>query len=90
MKKHVTITVSGKVQGVFFRASTKHKADELDVKGLVRNEPEGSVYIEAEGEEENIEQFIRWCERGPASARVDQCDVNEAALTGYHHFIILR
>jgi acylphosphatase len=51
MKKHFNIRISGRVQGVFFRASTKAKAEELGISGFVQNEPDGSVYIEAEGEE---------------------------------------
>jgi acylphosphatase len=46
---HVSIRISGKVQGVFFRASTKGKAEQYGINGFVRNEKDGSVYIEAEG-----------------------------------------
>ena len=52
--KHLSIRVSGKVQGVFFRASTKDRADELHIKGTVGNNADGSVSIEAEGEDENL------------------------------------
>ncbi|HNU41845.1 MAG TPA: acylphosphatase, partial [Cyclobacteriaceae bacterium] len=45
---HINILVTGTVQGVYYRASTKQKADELGIKGFVRNQPDGSVYIEAE------------------------------------------
>ena len=54
--KHLSIHVSGKVQGVFFRASTKEKAEEFNIKGNVRNNADGSVSIEAEGEEENLQE----------------------------------
>jgi acylphosphatase len=87
---HFNIRVSGKVQGVFFRASTKEKANELEIKGFVRNEPDDSVYIEAEGEAENLKQFINWCHKGPEFARVDRCEVKEGLLIGYHNFIIQR
>lgn len=87
---HFNIRVSGKVQGVFFRASTKEKAQALHITGFVRNAPAGSVYIEAEGEAENLKQFIHWCHKGPESARVDRCDVNEASLIGYQNFTIQR
>lgn len=59
--KHFKLNVSGTVQGVFFRASTKDAADRLGIKGFVRNEPDGSVYIEAEGEEEKLNQFMECC-----------------------------
>lgn len=90
MQKHVTIKVSGRVQGVFFRASTKSKADELGIKGLVRNEPDGSVYIEAEGHESNLKSFLDWCQYGPPRAQVSGCDVKEAALKNFTTFKIDR
>jgi acylphosphatase len=90
MKKHVTIRIVGKVQGVFFRASTKKNADAMDISGFVRNEQDGSVYVEAEGEEENLERFIQWCRRGPAHAQVEKCDVTERPLAGLVRFTIQR
>lgn len=56
--KHYNITVSGKVQGVFYRASTKEKAEQLGIKGFVRNQSDGTVYIEAEGEVSQLDAFI--------------------------------
>ena len=90
MKKAFTIRVSGKVQGVFFRASTREKADEFAIKGFVRNEPDGSVYIEAEGEENDLNKFIAWCKRGPIRAKVDRCDVVEIQEKGFTTFEIKR
>jgi acylphosphatase len=90
MKKYVTIKISGKVQGVFFRASTKEKADELGLKGLVRNEHDGSVFVEAEGEEDLLSNFIFWCHRGPRLAKVEQCDVKEGDIKGFTDFTISR
>lgn len=71
---HYTITVTGKVQGVFFRKYTKEEADRLGLKGIVRNEPGGSVYIEAEGSKEQLDKFIAWCHKGSPSSRVDKVD----------------
>jgi acylphosphatase len=90
MKKYVTIKITGKVQGVFFRASTKEKADELGVKGLVRNERDGSVFVEAEAEEDILSNFIFWCHRGPQLAKVGQCEVIEGEVKGFTEFIISR
>ena len=90
MKKHVNIKVSGKVQGVFFRASTQETADAFQVKGFVRNEPDGSVYIEAEAPEEKLEQFIQWCRRGPARANVQECKVVEGTLKNFSRFVVDR
>ncbi|HEV8515634.1 MAG TPA: acylphosphatase [Cyclobacteriaceae bacterium] len=90
MVKHLNIRVSGKVQGVFFRASTKEQADQLGVNGFVRNEPNGDVYIEVEGNEEKSKLFSDWCKRGPNSARVDSFKVEEADLKNFVSFEVRR
>jgi len=90
MTKHVSINVRGKVQGVFFRASTKEKAEELNLNGFVRNEPDGSVYIEVEGRDKDLKTFIDWCREGPGLARVDYCDITENQLKGFSGFMIVR
>lgn len=82
--------VRGLVQGVFFRASTKECATSLKISGLVRNEPDGSVYIEAEGDEAALKQFIQWCHQGPAHAVVDKCVFSEAPLKNCDGFKIER
>jgi acylphosphatase len=88
--KNVQIRVSGKVQGVFFRASTKEIADQLGVKGFVRNEPNGNVYIEAQADEFVLNRFIEWCHRGPARATVTSIDIVESDLRSFSSFEILR
>ena len=88
--KHLNIRVSGKVQGVFFRASTKEQADLLGVKGFVRNEPSGDVYVEAEGAESQIQEFLKWCGRGPSRARVDNIKVEEGVLKNFERFEVSR
>jgi acylphosphatase len=90
MTQHLNIRVSGKVQGVFFRASAKDKADALLVRGFVRNEREGSVYIEAEAEAGVLAAFVAWCRQGPPSAKVERCDVSEGAISNYASFDIRR
>ena len=90
MRKHVKIRITGRVQGVFFRAATKEKADALNIVGRVRNERDGSVYAEAEGQEEKVSEFIAWCHHGPPSARVEKCEVMEGALQHYDRFVIER
>ena len=69
------IQVFGRVQGVFFRVSTREKAQELMLTGWERNEPDRSVLIEAEGTEESMEAFIAWCKVGPPSAIVEGVEV---------------
>ena len=85
MKRHYKIKVSGKVQGVFYRASTKQMADLLGIKGFVRNEPDETVYIEAEGDEEVLVKFIQWCHHGPERAQVTYVSVNEHEPVGWRN-----
>ncbi|MBO0488021.1 acylphosphatase [Vagococcus fluvialis] len=75
----VAMTVSGKVQGVGFRYTTKMVADQLGVLGIVRNEDNGDVYIEAQGEEKKVNDFIEAVKKSPAPfGRVDQVTFHEA------------
>ena len=90
MKKHLSLRISGTVQGVFFRASTKKKADEFNIKGLVRNDDDGSVYVEAEGEDKDVASFVEWCHIGPPTASVNNVQISEAPLKGFGSFIIER
>ena len=76
-EKSISIKVTGKVQGVFFRKYTKEKAKSLMLKGFVRNESDGSVYIEVTGEHKAMEEFTEWCKQGPSSAKVDNVVVKE-------------
>ncbi|MGQ4892169.1 MAG: acylphosphatase [Candidatus Njordarchaeia archaeon] len=69
------VYISGLVQGVFFRASTKEVADKLGVKGFVRNLPDGRVEAVFEGDEESVKKIIEWCHRGPPAARVESVEV---------------
>lgn len=87
---HLNIKITGKVQGVFFRASAKDVADQLSVKGFAQNKPDGSVYIEAEGDDETLNQFVEWCKKGPIRANVTQVDVHEAELVNFGNFQIKR
>jgi len=74
------ILCQGKVQGVFFRASTKEVADKLGIKGFVTNEPNGDVLIEALGNEDQLNQLISWCHQGSEFARVDRVEVDYRKL----------
>lgn len=76
--KKVSIQVAGLVQGVGFRYMTKLTADQIGVYGIVRNESDGSVYIEANGEPEKIDQFIEKIRNSPSpSGRVDSITIEE-------------
>lgn len=87
MTKHINITIYGKVQGVFFRVTAKEKADTLGIKVSARNEPDGSVYIEAEGEKEKIDEFVKWCHQGPSLAQVEKVEVSESSLKKFKEFL---
>ncbi len=86
--KHYDLIVSGKVQGVFYRASTKKKALELGLKGFVKNMVDGSVYIEAEGNEEDLRHLVDWCNYGPDNAVVSEVAVEEGEMVGFKKFEI--
>lgn len=76
--KKVSIRVVGLVQGVGFRYSTKLVADQIGVYGIVRNESDGSVYIEANGEQEKIDKFIEKIRNSPSpSGNVDSITIEE-------------
>lgn len=84
--KRLTIHVRGRVQGVFFRASTAEKARALGVTGTVRNRRDGSVFIEAEGPDEPLDRFLEWVRRGPPHARVDGVECTEGEPHGFDGF----
>jgi acylphosphatase len=90
MIKHLNIKVYGNVQGVFYRATAMQAALNLDIKGFARNEKDETVYIEAEGEENNLEAFITWCRIGPPRASVERVTTEEAPMKNYSKFTIDR
>jgi acylphosphatase len=74
--------VTGRVQGVSYRASAASEARRLGVVGWVRNQYDGSVELEAEGQDERVAALLAWCEHGPPAARVERVDVEELAPAG--------
>lgn len=86
VKKHVKIHIQGQVYKVGFRFLSMTKAYEERITGIVRNEPDRSLYIEAEGEEKNINRFIEWCKIGPPGSKVEEFHVNEGELLEYEAF----
>jgi acylphosphatase len=84
------IIVKGKVQGVFYRASAKEKADELGLFGWVKNSTNGAVEIWVEGEDRFVLEMAEWCWQGPARARVDDVDVKVVDPAGYLDFKVIR
>ena len=84
--KHVNIKIYGLVQGIFFRATAKQEADKLNITGFAKNKEDGSVYIKAEGEKENLDKFIKWCKIGPTLAKVEKVIVTECELKNFPKF----
>jgi acylphosphatase len=84
------VVVSGDVQGVFFRQETKSRADNLNVKGWVRNRDDGSVEAVFEGEEQDVKALVEFCKHGPSGAMVTNVDVKWENFTGeFNDFKIL-
>jgi acylphosphatase len=75
MLQRLHLIVHGTVQGVFYRASTYDRATHLAVTGFVRNVPNGSVEIVAEGEDERLRELLAWCKIGPTAAEVDNVEI---------------
>jgi len=90
MKQHLDIIVKGSVQGVFYRATTKAVADQLGVKGYVKNEPGGDVFIEAEADGLALDMFLDWCREGPEHANVTSLESYEGELKNYRNFEVVR
>jgi acylphosphatase len=80
--RRVSLRIRGKVQGVFFRESTRIEATRLGLTGWVRNRDDSSVEAVAEGEQATLEEFIRWCHQGPQAARVTDVERTESEPTG--------
>ena len=89
MEKRLHIVVSGRVQGVWYRASTRSQAQSLGLVGEVWNRSDGRVEIVAEGLEDVLQQFLTWCADGPRGARVDDLENSWSPATGeFDEFMI--
>ena len=91
MNTRAHVIISGKVQGVFFRQSTKDKAIGLGVTGWVRNLPGGRVEAVFEGRKEDVADIVKWCWKGPELAEVNNVELTSGEFTGeFNGFVILR
>jgi len=86
----ISIKITGRVQGVWFRASTKNEADRLGITGFVKNDSDGGVYIEASGPVLNLDDFVKWCNKGPDLARVNSVEVHQISLFDMADFEVRR
>lgn len=80
--KRVHAYISGRVQGVFFRAATQRAAMDFNITGWVRNIADGRVEAVFEGEDENVDKMLAWCHEGPPAARVEKVLTQEEPYTG--------
>lgn len=89
-KNHCSVTVKGKVQGVWFRKYTLEKASALGLAGTVENLPNGDVYVELEGEPNELEAMISWLKVGSPKSKVEEVLVKVGNLKGFEKFEIIH
>ena len=82
------ITVKGKVQGVGYRHSAATVARYNGIKGFVKNQKDGTVYIEAEGNRDQLDEFVKWCRKGPGLGKVEDVEVETDSVKNYPKFQI--
>ena len=91
MLDHFNITLYGKVQGVFLRRTVEHEANRQGISGFVRNEPDGTVYIEAEAEEGKIQKFVEWLKAGAGGGgdfQISQVEIEKGTFKAFEGFEI--
>jgi acylphosphatase len=86
--KRVKIIISGQVQGVGFRYFVKNQARSYGINGFVRNLANGSVEVDAEGEQTNLYHFLEQCKKGPDMSRIDTFIISDSQILGYNEFLI--
>jgi acylphosphatase len=90
-RARMTLVIEGIVQGVFFRASTLEQAQSLSLTGWVKNLPDGSVEVTAEGSRYALEDLLAWCRRGPPGSRVDDVTVRWSPCQDeFRTFMVVR
>jgi acylphosphatase len=80
--KRIHLVIRGRVQGVYFRASAAREAKRLGLTGWVKNRPDNAVELVAEGEEDQVKDFLAWAQHGPSTARVDKIETRWRSYTG--------
>jgi len=85
---HINIKIFGKVQGVSFRHSARLKAKELGIAGFARNELDGTVYMEVEGDDKTLGQFLEWCKHDFELAEVEKVESFPGDVEGFSDFTI--
>jgi len=80
--KRIHLVIRGRVQGVYYRASAVREAKRLGLTGWVKNRQDTAVEVVAEGEEDQVKDFLAWAQHGPSTARVDKIDTRWRSYTG--------
>jgi acylphosphatase len=84
------LLISGKVQGVFFRETSRRLAEKLNIKGWIRNTPDGKVEALITGDEKALNEFMNFCKKGPDSALVDEVKVSKREIINFKKFEVIR
>jgi acylphosphatase len=90
MQHTISIRIKGKVQGVYYRQSTKEKALELNITGYVKNMNDDDVFVIATGNDEDLKKLAEWCKKGPARAFVTKVIVTSEPVQEFTTFSIQR
>ncbi|MCX6280592.1 MAG: acylphosphatase [Bacteroidetes bacterium] len=87
--RHINIWISGRVQKVGFRFSAMQAAYRFGILGFVQNLKNGIVYIEAEGGDDDLNSFVKWCKRGPLGAKVEDVEIRDGETKDFQTFEII-
>jgi acylphosphatase len=86
----VRLLITGKVQGVFFRETARKVAEKLNIKGWIKNTPDEKVEAMITGDEQQVNDFIKWCKTGPDRAEVEEVIVSDQPETFFKEFEVKR
>lgn len=89
VQKRISLLITGKVQGVGYRYSVKLKAESMAIRGYVRNQLDGSVFVTVQGENTAVENFVKWCYEGPSAALVRGVEKIPGSIEDFSEFKIL-
>lgn len=84
------LIITGRVQGVYYRATACQKAQQLQLIGWIKNLEDGHVMAQVQGPEDSIEQFTAWCRKGPPLSRVDNIEIMDLPETDEKNFVVIR
>ncbi|HUS02645.1 MAG TPA: acylphosphatase [Chitinophagaceae bacterium] len=86
----IHLLIKGEVQGVFYRATAKKMAEKLNITGWIKNTKAGDVEAMATGEQQDLDEFINWCKKGPEKAEVEDVIITQEKETSFNDFEVIR